>query len=149
MSAALKPAETHAALLAVERVPEFWPHLAPHAAAALARSAGEYALEDVEAYCLSGAWRVWVATRPGELVAMAMVQVQTYPRARILFVHLAGAEEGEGLSVMWPQVQRWARDCGCAAMRFVGRPGWLRSGFIPRSAGARIEQASIVVPVEG
>lgn len=140
-------AEITACLLPPAALPGFWAYLVPHIEAALARGAGEYALEDVERLCARGAWLVWVATRPGEVVAMAMTEIHDYPRARILFVQLAGGAEGEGLTAMWPMVRTWAQRAGCSAMRLVGRPGWLRSGFIPASAGPRVTQHTVVVPI--
>lgn len=130
-----------------ERVAEVWPHVLPHVEAALAQSAGEYWPQDVQDYCAQGDWQLWIATRPGELVGMATTEVMDYPRARLLFVHLAGAREGQAVTAMWPLVQTFAASQGCSALRLVGRRGWARSGFV---AGPwRVTQENIVIPVEG
>ena len=129
-----------------DRVAEVWPWVLPHVEAALRHGAGEYLAIDVRGYCEAGTWQLWIATRPGELIGAALTEVVDYPRRRILFLHLAGAQEGEALAPLWEMARRWARDLGCDAMRFVGRPGWQRTALLP--PGGRLEQVSMVIPVE-
>lgn len=112
-----------------DAVAEVWPHVVVHLSRALART-GDYGLEDARAALESAAWRLWIAARPGALVAAAATEVLIYPRRHVLHVHVAGGE-GEGVGAMWPLVRDYARGHGCAALRFMGRRGWSRSRFIP------------------
>jgi hypothetical protein len=107
-----------------------WDAVAPHLAKALDR-AGDYSIDDARALVADGVWLLWIAARPGELVAAAVTEINEYPRRRVLYVHAAGGSEGEGIAAMWPKVQVYARDAGCAEVRFQGRRGWIRSKFIP------------------
>lgn len=131
-----------------EDIGRFWPHMEPHIQAALAYSAGEFWPEDIRANLEAGAWQAWGAVTPEDgLLACATTEIMDYPRARILFLQFAGGQEGRAVAALWPLVRTWARAQGCAAMRFMGRRGWARSGMLPGEH--RILQDSIVIPVEG
>lgn len=130
-----------------DSIGEVWPQFAPHFQAALARGAGEYWLEDVLRFLSDGSWQAWGAFSLDEgLLACAATEVVEYPRARILFLHMAGGREGGAVGAMWPLVREWGRSQGCRAMRFMGRKGWARSGLLP--PGYCVEQDSIVYPIE-
>jgi hypothetical protein len=98
-------------------------------AAALDRS-GDYSIEDARAMVDDGIWLLWIAARPGKLVAAAVTEITTFPRKSVVWLHAAGGE-GEGVAAMWPKVRDYGRSHGCAALRFSGRKGWARSKFIP------------------
>lgn len=129
-----------------EQVAEAWPHMLPHIRQALVQSAGEYWPEDVLENLEVGAWQGWISAHPDVgLMACAVTSVEDYPRARILFLHLAGGHQAEAVSSLWPLVNLWAASQGCSAMRFMGRKGWARSGALPE--GFRLVQDSVVIPV--
>jgi hypothetical protein len=57
------------------------------------------------------------------------VEIQDYPKKRILQVHLFGANdhsEEAWMGHIWPQLQELARSSGCSSIMGTGRDGWVR-----------------------
>lgn len=123
-------ADIVATLVPREHVARIWPHVAPHLAEALQRG-GDYSLDGAKARVADGVWLLWIAARPGELVAAALTDVEEYDEQTVVYVHAAGGSEGEGVAAMWPLVREYARGKGAKVLRFTGRRGWTRSKFIP------------------
>lgn len=116
----------------VEALPRIWPRVLPVIEAALAHSNGGYWAEDVLAACESGEWRMLIATEPSKLRAVACCGVVTFPRKKLLWVHVAGGDgAAEGVAAMLPALRQLAREGGCEMISFEGRRGWLRSGALP------------------
>lgn len=137
-----------AALVPRERVDRVWARVAPALAEAIRRGGcGECTLEDARALIDDGAWLLWIAVGlDGRLLAAATTETAEYPRARHLFVTLAGGEDaGEGVAALWPLLRSYAVARECSAVKFMGRRGWARSGALP--AGWRHAHDVVVVPV--
>lgn len=124
-SLADRRSEIAASLVPRESVSEVWPHVAPHLDEAM-KIGGDYTLKDARAALADGFWRLWIAARPGVLVAAAVSEVMPYPRRTVLHIHAAGGSELAGVEALWPLVREYARGQECAAVRWHGRPGWVR-----------------------
>lgn len=95
--------------------------LAPHIAAALQYSQGTHSLEDVLAQIATGELQLWPSND-----TVVITQIITFPQKKTLHVFLAGGNQEE-LKWLDPYVVKWAKEQGCTALTFTGRPGWARS----------------------
>ena len=92
----------------------------PWIEAALARSEGGYAFDDVVKELESGLMQFWPAQK-----GCAVTQILAMPQRKILHVFLAGGDL-EQLIDMIESVSDWGRAQGCSAMTMSGRKGWSR-----------------------
>ena len=108
-----------------QHITTIWPHIADLVQAALDRGSGEYRLEHLWRALEDGEAQLWT---DGESVAITMPV--EYPATWLLYVLVAAGAVG-GVETMWPEIQAFARERGCSAVQFFGRPGWRRSGVLP------------------
>lgn len=83
-------------------------------------SLGFESIEDVERGIANCVYQFW----PGKHAA-ATTQIVTFPRAKVLFVRLAGGDLSE-LIEMEKEFCRFARANGCTKIGGAGRGGWAR-----------------------
>lgn len=91
-------------------------------AAALDYAHGTHTIEDVKAACLAGK----ATLIPGEQAAM-VVEIEDYPRLKILHFWLAGGDLEELRDDLRPFAERWGREMGCARVTITGRRGWVKA----------------------
>lgn len=94
---------------------------------ALAHCHGTHEIDDV----LSAVLRGEATFVPGRKSAM-VVEIEAFPRKRVLRFWLAGGDMGGGgleelRDVLRPMVEEWAKAQGCSMSRIEGRPGWARA----------------------
>lgn len=82
---------------------------------------GTHLYEDVVAAVEAGHLQAWFGPR-----TVVLTEILQSPRKKVFNVWLAAGDLGE-LRVMYPGVEQWAREQGCAIATFTGRPGWERS----------------------
>lgn len=106
-------------------IPMVWDQVSGRVAAALEYGDGCYRLSDVRKALQSAQWQLWTDGK-----SIACTRIAEYPARRLLFVMLA---EGELPSVfaMWPKMREFGTGCGCTGAKWLGRPGWKRSGVLP------------------
>ena len=102
-----------------------WPRVAPLVRLALAHGEGSYLETDVANYCINGVWQLWVIGGEGEIKAIGISEVVTFPRQKkCLIRYLAG--DLEAALPHWPAFESWAREQGCHVFEIYGRKGWVR-----------------------
>lgn len=99
---------------------EEWARCRPFIEAALARSPGFEAIEDVERLIAESKYQFW----PGRHAAV-VTEIAQYPQKRVLVVQHAGGDMGE-LIDMEPSIAAFARVAACDAIMGFGRLGWKR-----------------------
>lgn len=106
-------------------IPAIWDDVMGKVSAALEYGDGCYRVSDVRKALQSGQWQLWMDDK-----SIACTRIAEYPSRRMLFVMLA---EGELPSVfaMWPAMRRFGEQNGCTGAKWMGRPGWKRSGVLP------------------
>lgn len=98
-----------------------WARLKHHIEAALATSPGLETLEDVEAAVASGHYQVWFGHQ-----SIAITEIASYPRRKVLTVIHGGGDLAELLDEMEPQMCAFAVENGCDLIMGQGRRGWER-----------------------
>lgn len=109
-----------------DKITAIWPHVVDMVQAALERGSGEYRVEHLWQGLVEGSAQLWT---DGKSIAVTMPV--DYPATRLLYVLVASGDLS-GVETMWPQVEAFAREQGCSAVQFFGRPGWRRSGVLPQ-----------------
>ena len=132
------------ALVPGDRVEDVWPWVLPLLDKAIARGLGEYGPPDVAQNLSDGVWQLWIVTEPGRLVAFAVTSISYYPRKRHLFITYAGGRL-RYVQELWPFIRQYAVEKQCDLVRFSGRPGWVRSGVLPK--GSRYVFDDVAVPL--
>ena len=106
-----------------------WRQAEPYLRRALEHT-DEWNIDDVAAQYCAGAVGIILCTREDSTVFGALcVETIDYPRKRILQVHLFGADdhtEDLWMPFIWPQLQEFAKNTGCASIMGTGRDGWIR-----------------------
>lgn len=112
-------------MIAPSDIPAMWESIAGQIGAALEYGDECYSLSHVREALTQAQWQLWTDGR-----SIACTRIAEYPARRVLFVMLA---EGELPSVlaMWPAMRAFGEACGCASAKWMGRPGWRRSGVLP------------------
>lgn len=136
-----------ACVVAPEHVEQHWPAVAPMIEKALEHGMGEYTLDDAKEMAASGAWRLFMAVKPGEVVAAGLGQIDDYPRKRVFWIRVLGAVDSAALEVMRELTEQVGRAAGCNVIAFAGRPGWVRSVWVPRNM-QRVHEVAMW-PLEG
>ena len=81
---------------------------------------------DVVQSLADGHSTLWVACEDQEIIAAAVARIaQTEWRRVCEIVALGGKDRGKWLSFE-PEIERWAREQSCSAMRIMGRKGWAK-----------------------
>ena len=101
--------------------------------------------ERVRAALDEGRWRLWIVTRPGEVVGVALTEVQPREARKVLFVQAAAGMARDAVPALWPMLRQYARNARCDAVQWAGRRGWLRSGVLPDGARFVAEVAELEV----
>jgi hypothetical protein len=108
------------------QLPIAWPLIERRVATALKHSGGTYEADDVYDAIAAGEWQLW-----DDGVSITCTRVAEYPARRVLFIMLS-AGSIVSIQTIWPALERFARANGCKDIRWMGRPGWRRSGKLPK-----------------
>lgn len=108
-----------------EHIAVAWPAIAARVNAALRHSGGTYEPEHVRAALAAGEWQLW-----DDGTSITCTRVAEYPARRVLFIMLS-AGSVVSINTMRPALETFARANGCRDIRWMGRPGWRRSGKLP------------------
>jgi len=99
--------------------PNIWDYREP-LERALQYSGGTHTFEDVAQMVFDQRAQLWPNGR-----SVAVTEVITYPRKRILHCFLAGGKMSEIIEMM-PHAAQWGASVGCAGFTIAGRKGWKR-----------------------
>lgn len=91
--------------------------------AAASGGAGEFSA--IEADVLDGRSILWVAWAD-EILAAAVTELVLRDGRRECCIALCGGRDMDEWITAYPEIERYAREEGCSAMRIIGRPGWER-----------------------
>jgi hypothetical protein len=105
-----------------------WPTVEPILQRALDRSRGEYLSEDIYGYIKRREMQLWVAVNDGEIKAVCLTEIVSFPRLKVCRLVIAA---GEGMR-HWVKLgsetlKAWAKAQGCQEIRGGGRVGWARA----------------------
>lgn len=110
-----------------DRFGEFWPHLEPLIRKAHERFGSNDEREELEAALRQGKALAWIAWSPAQKIEAVLV-TDLMKEDGVLICRLralAGRKLQRWLRLL-DEVEQFARREGCAAIRFIGRPGWSR-----------------------
>ena len=111
-----------------------WRRCRPWIEAALRRSHGTHAIEDIETGIDNGDFQFW----PGAGCA-AVTELNQFPRVTALTFFLVGGDLPELTQVLEPRIVAWAKAQGATKVIQLGRRGWLPVlkplGYRPLFAG--------------
>lgn len=106
------------------QVHKVWPLVSHLIAEAMQRGGGDQ--EEVERGVLSGQLLLWVAADEKAIWAAAVTGLHVEREQRFCCIWACGGKE----QVRWPvlelELEKFARDEGCAFMRIYGRRGWAK-----------------------
>lgn len=108
------------------QLPVVWPLIEKRVASALKHGGDTYGLEDVRAAIAASEWQLW-----DDGISITCTRVAEFPQRRVLFIMLS-AGSIVSIQTIWPALERFARAYGCKDIRWMGRPGWRRSGKLPK-----------------
>ncbi len=104
---------------------EVWPKVEPLIREAMRRG-NLSRFSDVVQSLADGHSTLWVACEDDKIIAAAVVRlVETEWRRVCLIVALGGKDSRKWLHFE-PEIERWAREQNCSAMRIMGRKGWVK-----------------------
>lgn len=92
----------------------------PQIEAALEYAGGTHVHEDVAQMVAEGRAQMWVN---GD--SIAITEIITFPRKRVLHCFLAGGKSSEIVEMM-DSAAAWGRRHGCSGFTIAGRKGWQR-----------------------
>jgi hypothetical protein len=92
-----------------------------HIQPALDHAGNTHTLEDVAAAIADGTAFLFAGER-----SAIVVEINDYPRRKVLNGWLAGGDLAEIVGVLIPKAEAFAREQGCARCMIGGRPGWER-----------------------
>ncbi len=104
---------------------EVWPKVEPLIREAMRRG-NLSRFSDVVQSLANGDAFLWIACEGEDIVAAAVAAIHaTEWRKVCLIVALGGKDRGKWLHFE-PEIERWAREQNCSAMRIMGRKGWAK-----------------------
>ena len=108
------------------KVEERWPSIVKLVEKWLAEGQGEYILTDILQYLKTGEWQCWVIRKEGKVTAIAVTTETSFPQYKAMNVVGVAGVDMKGWLVLLPELEDWARICGCKKLRGCGRSGWDR-----------------------
>lgn len=83
--------------------------------------------EDILADLKDGSKQLWLVEVSAQVVATAVTQVYETRKGRICCIWAACGTVGlKALEPAFNEIEKWAREIGCAALEIKGRKGWAR-----------------------
>lgn len=119
-----------------DQIKALWHTEGPQLCRALRHGRGEYEPHHVKARLEDGRWLLWRADdddgRTRGLAATEIVSYEPDTRPHLWVILGAGYAPDEVVHSMWEPIRAHAKIAGCSQIRFLGRPGWARSGAVPQ-----------------
>jgi hypothetical protein len=106
-----------------EHIGAAWPLAEPFIRAACQRGPLPCDAEDLREACEQGVNQLWIVERNEEQVAAAVTGIRSDDRTCIW---LAMGGDYYAAARFMPQIEDWAKDHGCLAMRSFSRPGMVK-----------------------
>jgi hypothetical protein len=107
------------------RVNDLWPRLRPFVEKSVRRGAGRLDVEDVRRGTEEERYRLWVVMQGEDVIAVGASQILVFPGKSVLSVFMYSGER-RAAQHLWPKVERYAREAGCAEVQIAGPRAWLR-----------------------
>ena len=99
-----------------------WSFYAPFIQRVIDKANSGSSVEDVLTCLQLGSMQLW---RDGKRKAVAVTEIQDYPRYRMLLVYMvAGKDVRDWLAEGQQQLDSFAKQSGCKYIEFQGRAGW-------------------------
>jgi hypothetical protein len=108
---------------------DIWPEASPLVALACARSSGKFEAPDIVRAVTRGEFQLWLGVTEREahpVQVILITRVLNYPRLRACELLACVGDDRESWEDLLDEIERWARDRGCALMQPIARPGWER-----------------------
>ena len=112
--------------IAPAELPDLWPQIRDRIAACCARSGGKYEPLDVLQLVIAARMQLWLATEDDAIHALALTEIVRYPRVKVCKLLACTGEGAPRWIDLIGAIEAWAKDCGCAVLEPVCRPGWER-----------------------
>lgn len=98
----------------------------PKIEAATAYSDGKYIGPDIVKMLISGHMQLWgiVDDEDGNLNGITITEIATYPQRKVCRMLSTAGEGSDNMLPLLPEVESWAKACGCSSIEPVCRPGW-------------------------
>jgi len=109
--------------VAPQFVEAIWPHAERLIAAALDRSESDFTTAHIKARIDAGQSLLWIVW-DSALVGAGTSSIEKLENGRKVCV--VGTFAGDGWKDALPQIEQYARQEGCSAVRIYGRHGWVR-----------------------
>lgn len=107
-------------------VDDAWPSVKGLIASAVERG-GDYTAEDIRKGCLENRYQIWLVAGPSDVIAAVVVTaILEMPLRKVCQIKIATGLEREEWQSMIVEIERWAKDNGCSAMKPIARKGWQR-----------------------
>lgn len=107
-------------------VDRFWTLAEPYIKRALDHTRGEFAPEDIKAYCKDRIIQLWLVSEGERIIAAATTEIVTYPQKKhCRVVTLAGSRAVEWTPLLDVVLTEWAKEQGCDAMEAFVRKGYV------------------------
>ena len=128
-------------------VAALWPHVLPLFDAAFERFGTRAERNSIELDVLNGRSLLWIAwSEPRQIEAMLVTDLASKDGERVCRLRAFAAHRLARVLNLLEQVEVYARDEGCRAVCYVGRPGWQRalgSGYAVTHVHARKELKNV------
>lgn len=108
-----------------KEVYKIWPEVKSLIAAAMKRG-GMGSFEDVEQTTLSGRGLLWIAWCRGRIEAAATTELQIVNDKLLCALTACGGRNRDEWLWMLTEIESFAKNEGCSAIRICGRRGWER-----------------------
>ncbi len=107
-----------------------WVTLSHYLQQVIPHGQGESTLTDYLTKVLTGYAQCWAVIDNGLIVGVGLTEFLNYSQHKTLHIIAFSGSNFEEQSKVFPTVERFARDNGCARIEMWGRKGWLKQ--LPR-----------------
>lgn len=106
-------------------VKKFWRHVRPFIIEAMFRGGGEYA--SVKRSVFDGCSQLWIAWDGAKIIAAAITSLGIINDEKTCTIVACGGDDFSRFSHFLKDIEQFAKDEGCTAVRINGRRGWQRA----------------------
>jgi len=108
-----------------DQVATAWPHLNTGMEKMLKFSLNLHNGDSIRDRCISGDWLLFCMFDEGEPVVSIVADIREGDGCRVFDVGFCwGSRVDEWIDEIYHSFEQVARECGCGAIAFNGRPGW-------------------------
>lgn len=109
------------------KVDDVWNRIEHFTQAALDRTEGEMAINDVKQYVEDRDMQLWVICDEEDIVGALITEVLDFPRKKACRYVTLGGDLKDAFPVIDQSISAWAKSLGCDRMELIGRRGWSRA----------------------